>query len=86
MKEPETFTLNGNTYNFNEATDAAKYYVMQLNSMIEERVEHQMKVDRLMAAEGVFSDRLTAEIESLSTPEEPSEEPSEEPPEVPAEP
>lgn len=77
MKEPETFTLNGNTYNFSEATDAAKYYVMQLNSMIEERVEYQMKTDRILAAEAVFSDKLTAEIERLNTPEDPVEVPAE---------
>lgn len=77
FEQPEVFTLDDQEYIFEDSSDKTKYLVLQLNDVVEQRVEKQMRLDQLHAAEIFYTEKLRG---SLTEPEPP------EVPEVPAEP
>ena len=50
FEHPEVFTLDEQEYVFEESSDKTKYLVLQLNDVVEQRVEKQMRLDQLVQA------------------------------------
>jgi len=84
FEHPEVFTLDEQEYVFEESSDKTKYLVLQLNDVVEQRVEKQMRLDQLHAAEIFYTEKLRGSLTETDPNDSPPEVP--EVPEVPAEP